>query len=213
MIAALKQVEAGRKAEDVAREVGVSKHTIYAWKAKYGGMEVSEAQEVKQLREENGRLQEAGGGSESGQGRAAVGDPKKRVELAVLKAAVGQVREEYAFSERRACHLMTMAVSSYRYQSRRSDEGLRQRLVELAREKPRFGYRRLHVLLRRRGEMVNHKRVHRVYREAGLSIRRKKRKHCVRDRASRCGVGLRPTRSGRWILCTMRWSVDERSGC
>src|SRR6202047_4692696 len=56
VIAALKQVEAGRKAEEVAREVGVSKHTIYAWKAKYGGMEVSEAQEVKQLREENARL-------------------------------------------------------------------------------------------------------------------------------------------------------------
>ena len=43
MIGALKQLEAGRKAEDVAREVGVSKHTIYAWKAKYGGMDVSEA--------------------------------------------------------------------------------------------------------------------------------------------------------------------------
>ena len=41
MIGALKQLEAGRKAEDVAREVGVSKHTIYAWKAKYGGMDVS----------------------------------------------------------------------------------------------------------------------------------------------------------------------------
>ena len=102
------------------------------------------------------------------------------MELAVLKAAVGQVRQEYAFSQRRACGLLTMAVSSYRYESRRSDEGLPGRLVELAREKPRFGYRRLHVLLRRSGEAVNHKRVHRVYREAGLSIRRKKRKHCVR---------------------------------
>ena len=40
----------------LAREYGVSKHTIYAWKSKYGGMEVSEAQEVKQLREENTRL-------------------------------------------------------------------------------------------------------------------------------------------------------------
>jgi putative transposase len=58
---------------------------------------------------------------------------------------------------------------------------LRTRLVELAREKPRFGYRRLHVLLERSGERVNHKRVHRVYREAGLRIRRKKRKHCVRE--------------------------------
>jgi putative transposase len=56
MIGALKQLEAGRKAEDVAREMGVSKHTIYAWKAKYGGMEVSEAQEAKQLRDENTRL-------------------------------------------------------------------------------------------------------------------------------------------------------------
>jgi len=56
IIGALKQLEAGRKAEGVAREVGVSKHTIYAWKSKYGGMDVSEAQEVKQLREENARL-------------------------------------------------------------------------------------------------------------------------------------------------------------
>ncbi len=50
MIGALKQLEAGRKAEDVAREVGVSKHTIYAWKAKYGGMDVSQA------RDENTKL-------------------------------------------------------------------------------------------------------------------------------------------------------------
>ena len=56
MIGALKQMEAGRKAEDVAHEIGVSKHTLYAWKAKYGGMEVSEAQEAKRLRDENTRL-------------------------------------------------------------------------------------------------------------------------------------------------------------
>src|SRR6185437_5967255 len=56
MITALKQLEAGRKGEDVARECGVSKHTIYAWKAKYGGMDVTEAQEAKQLRDENTRL-------------------------------------------------------------------------------------------------------------------------------------------------------------
>jgi hypothetical protein len=47
-----------------------------------------------------------------------------------------------------------MAVSSYRYQTRLSDEDLRARLVELAREKPRFGYRRLHVLLQRGGDAV-----------------------------------------------------------
>jgi hypothetical protein len=90
------------------------------------------------------------------------------------------VRGKYAFSRRHACGLMTMAVSSYRYQSRRCDEPLRTRLVELARDKPGFGYRRLHVLLGRSGEHVNHKRMHRVYRAAGLMIRRKKRKHCAR---------------------------------
>lgn len=56
IIGAVKQVEAGRKVEEVAREVGVSKHTIYAWKQKYGGLDVAEAQELKQLRDENGRL-------------------------------------------------------------------------------------------------------------------------------------------------------------
>jgi putative transposase len=56
MIGALKQLEGGHKAEDVAREGGVSKHTIYAWKAKYGGMDVNQAQEAKQLRDENMRL-------------------------------------------------------------------------------------------------------------------------------------------------------------
>lgn len=56
-IGAVKQVDAARKAEDVAREVGVSTHTIYAWKSKYGGMDVSEAQEAKRLRDESGRLQ------------------------------------------------------------------------------------------------------------------------------------------------------------
>ena len=91
-----------------------------------------------------------------------MGDPKRRLELAVLKATVEQVREQYAFSERRACGVLTMAVSSYRYRTGRSDEPLRTRLVELAREKPRFGYRRLHVLLGRSGEHVNHKRASRV---------------------------------------------------
>jgi putative transposase len=56
MIAALKQVEAGRKVEDVARECGVSKHTMYAWKAKYGGMDVNEAQRLRSLEDENSRL-------------------------------------------------------------------------------------------------------------------------------------------------------------
>jgi putative transposase len=125
------------------------------------------------------------------------------MELVAMKAAVEHVEQQYAFSQRRACGLLMVAVSSVRYQVRSSDEDLRARLVELAREKPRFGYRRLHVLLRRSGDAVNHKRVHRVYREAGLTLRRKKRKHCARQSAPLRQYTPR-TRSGRWILRTMR---------
>lgn len=56
IIGALKQVEAGRTVEDVAREVGVSGATIYAWKAKFGGMEASEVQRLRALEDENSRL-------------------------------------------------------------------------------------------------------------------------------------------------------------
>ncbi len=56
IIAALKRADAGLTYEQLGRELGVSKHTVYAWKAKYGGMNVSEAQRLRQLEDENGRL-------------------------------------------------------------------------------------------------------------------------------------------------------------
>ena len=52
----LKRHEAGQKVADLAREVGVSEATIYAWKTKYGGLEIGEAQRLRQLEEENRRL-------------------------------------------------------------------------------------------------------------------------------------------------------------
>src|SRR5208282_5537903 len=118
-------------------------------------------------------VEKAGGGSQPGQRDAESGHCKKRMELVDQRSDASWLRLEYAASERRVCGLLGMAASSYRYRTTRCDDELRTRLVELAREKPRFGYRRLHVLLFRAGEAVNHKRVHRVYREAGLSLRRK----------------------------------------
>jgi putative transposase len=88
--------------------------------------------------------------------------------------------EQFQAGERRVCGLLPIAVSSFLYFSRRSDEALKERLIGLAREKPRYGYRRLQVLIEREGERVNHKRLYRVYREAGLCLKRKKRKHCAR---------------------------------
>jgi putative transposase len=120
------------------------------------------------------------------------------MELAAMKASVEHIREKFAFTERRACRLLLVPVSSYRYKPRQSNDALRERLIRLAREKPRFGYRRLHVLLGREGEQVNHKRVHRIYREAGLALRRKKRKHCVRL--------SRPL--GTYTAANQEWALD-----
>ena len=89
--------------------------------------------------------------------------------------------EEFHRSERRVCGLMEILRMSYRYQSRRDDTALRERLLALAREKPRYGYRRLWALSGRvrkaNEERMNQKRVWRVYRDLGLSVRRTRRKH------------------------------------
>lgn len=58
IIGVLKQMEAGRKVAELAREVGVSEATLYTWKSKYGGMEVSEARRLRALEEENRRLKQ-----------------------------------------------------------------------------------------------------------------------------------------------------------
>jgi putative transposase len=92
----------------------------------------------------------------------------------------------FLVSQRRVCELLSVTESSCRYRSRRNDEELRERLVAAAREKPRWGYRRLQIVVQQNGFPVNHKRVYRVYREAGLMMRRKRRKRL--QRAARSAV-------------------------
>jgi putative transposase len=82
--------------------------------------------------------------------------------------------EQRSYSQRRACGLVGLAPKTYRYRSRRPDDAaLRQRLRELATERRRFGYRRLLILLRREGLVVNHKRLFRPYREERLTVRKR----------------------------------------
>jgi putative transposase len=99
------------------------------------------------------------------------------VKPAQKRAAVRFLRDGFRVSERRACRLAGVARSSYRYRSVAADQtALRLRLRDLAATRVRYGYRRLHVLLRREGWQVNHKRIYRLYREEGLEIWVKRRK-------------------------------------
>ncbi len=91
---------------------------------------------------------------------------------------------EWGRSERRACELLGMDRSSYRYRARgEADAEVQQELAGLARRKPRYGYRRLTVLLRRQGWKVNHKRVWQLCRRLGLTVRRRRRNRLVREPA------------------------------
>ncbi len=82
--------------------------------------------------------------------------------------------EEKDYSQRRAWALVGMAPRVYRYESSRPDDAeLRQRLRELSSERRRFGYRRLHLLLKREGVQVNSKRLYRIYKEERLTVRKR----------------------------------------
>jgi len=130
------------------------------------------------------------GGAEKDCGAASAGyrctegrGVKKVVGPRAAREAVRVAREEGKLSERRACGLIGMSRGSWRYRKKERDEtALRKRLLALAAERPRFGYRRWHRMLRREKEggtakwMVNHKRVYRIYCEEGLAMRRRKGK-------------------------------------
>jgi putative transposase len=82
-------------------------------------------------------------------------------------------------SERRACGLLGLSRTVLHYVARPIDQALSHRLIELAGERRRFGYRRLHTLLAREGFEANHKRVYRLYRQAGLAVRRRRKRERV----------------------------------
>ena len=104
-------------------------------------------------------------------------------------------------SLRRACRVTGLSTATWRYQRRPNavNATVLSRLQAHAAERPRFGYRRLHILLDREGVAVNHKRVYRVYRTAGVQVRRRRRKRLTR--ADRVPL---PTASQR----LERWSID-----
>ena len=88
------------------------------------------------------------------------------------REAVGILTAERGLGVTRACGLLGISRSLYGYRSRRSPAlELRSRIAELAAQKRRYGYRRIHVLLRREGWSVDHKRTYRLYREQGLMVR------------------------------------------
>jgi putative transposase len=115
------------------------------------------------------------------------------------RKAVAHLVEAHGMSERRACKAISCCRMTMRYQTTRADDaGLRQRMKAIAHERRRFGYRRLHVLLKREGYVINHKKLFRLYREEKLAVRRRGgRKRAIGTRAPML-IPMAP--NDRWSL-------------
>jgi putative transposase len=121
---------------------------------------------------------------------------------------VNWAMETKGYSQRRACSVIGLAPKTYRYASLRSDDlEVRARLKTLAGERRRFGYRRLHILLRREGIMLNHKKLFRLYREERLTVRRRGgRKRALGTRAP---MTLPQGVNQRWSLDFVSDTLDS----
>ena len=99
------------------------------------------------------------------------------VKPADKRKAVSYLIQNKDLSQCRSCRLLKLHPKIYRYVSRKkNDNVLRSNLIDIAKQRKRFGYRRVHVMLKRKGFDVNHKKVYRIYKEENLSVRRTKRK-------------------------------------
>lgn len=119
---------------------------------------------------------------------------------AAERRAVAHLVTDHGMSERRACKTIGACRMTVRYEATRGDDSaLRERMKAIAHERRRFGYRRIHVLLKREAYVVNHKRLFRLYREERLAVRRRGgRKRAIGTRAPM----MVPTRPND------RWSLD-----
>jgi putative transposase len=91
------------------------------------------------------------------------------------------MQQMVGISQRRACQLVGVSrtVVAYQPKDNSDNEALSARIGEIAAQRRRFGYRRIHALLRREGVEANHKRVYRLYQEAGLAVKRRRKRHGV----------------------------------
>lgn len=200
IIKILNEAEAGRKIKDLCRDQP-GDYLPLASQVRRAGRLGGEAPEGAGVRESP--AEEAGGGSQPRQGGAAGRAGPKIVKPAARRRVVAVLMSERGMSERRACGLIRLDRTTRRYVPKpRDDQAIRSRLLELAAARPRFGYRRLTVMLRREGVLVNHKRVQRLYREEGLALRRKRRRHV--SQASRAPKPMPEGANERWSMDFMQ---------
>jgi putative transposase len=136
IIGMIKEQEAGMPTADVCRRHGLSPASFYKFKSKYGGMNVSETHRLRSLEEENAKL-------------------KRR-------AAACMAMRGHDISQRRACRLVSVDPKTVRRNHPPDNPEVREEMKAIARKRRRFGYRRIGLLLERKGMIMNHKKLYRL---------------------------------------------------
>ncbi|MBT4534603.1 MAG: IS3 family transposase [Chloroflexi bacterium] len=167
-----------KTAEEISRVLEISKQTYYRWRKEYGGLNMTQAKKLKELEKENARLKTLV--ADLSLDNAIIKEvlSKKVISPDRRRQAVKQVIDAMDVSERRACRAIQQPRSTQRYPKivPEDEELIRSKVIELASQYGRYGYRRVTALLRNQGWIINHKRIERIWREEGLKVPQKQPK-------------------------------------
>ncbi|AUC56478.1 MULTISPECIES: IS3 family transposase [Rhodobacterales] len=198
IIGMIKEQEAGMPTAELCRRHGLSPSTFYKLKAKYGGMEVSEAARLKALEDENTKLKRLL--ADTMLDNVVLKDlfGKELTTLTKRREAALRAMRDHDISQRRACRLVGVDPKTVRRERPPDCPEIRKEMQEIAGKRRRFGYRRIGVLLERKGMIMNHKKLYRLYREEGLSVKRRRGRKRARGTRTPMPEAARP--NARWSL-------------
>ncbi|MEP6182208.1 MAG: IS3 family transposase [Roseobacter sp.] len=199
IIGMIKEQEAGMPTAEVCRKHGLSQGTFYKFKSQYGGMEVSDAAKLRAVTDENAKL------------KRLLADTM--LDNVVLKDLLGKelttsnerreaalrAMRDHDISQRRACRLVDVDPKTVRRDRPPDNPEFRKEMKAVAHKRHRFGYRRIGVMLERKGMIMNHKKLYRLYTEEKLGVRRRRGRKRARGSRTPMPVALRPGE---------RWSLD-----
>ncbi|MCC7416958.1 MAG: transposase [Acidobacteria bacterium] len=164
-------------AAEAAKKHGISAQTLYVWRRKFRGMSIEDVKRLKALETENAKLKKLVAEQMLENQVLREVNAKKMVSARGRRQQVAFARTR-GLSKTKACRLFRVARSMTTYQSRLDvkDAPVIDRMAVLAQENPRYGYRRVRVLLGREGKAMSARRAYRLWRKAGLKVPKKRRR-------------------------------------
>ncbi|MHC4060458.1 MAG: IS3 family transposase, partial [Planctomycetota bacterium] len=166
----------GKKIPEVCKEIDVSENTYYRWQ--YGGMSPDMIKQHRALQKENTRLRKVIADQALDIAILKESTKGKLISPASKRRAVEHLCRKLGISQRRACKALGQHRSTQRYRSRQldKDKPLIKDMLKLSLKHPRYGYRRITILLRENNWLINFKRVYRLWCQEGLRVPKKQHK-------------------------------------